>query len=131
MKRNKATGSHDVPADMWNQMGESGAARPSKSSKKMLSKRQTPEIGLPCHTSSFFLGRILDSQLKAIVSATQNHCGFVKVCGTIDAIHAARLFVERHRERNRFVHLAFLDLEKAFDRVPQDSCGCLCECMHM
>ncbi|EYC03943.1 hypothetical protein Y032_0091g2516 [Ancylostoma ceylanicum] len=60
---------------------------------------------------------ILDSLLQAIVSTTANQCGFVKDCGTIDALHTARLLVERHREKNRSVHLAFLDLEKAFDRV--------------
>jgi hypothetical protein len=54
------------------------------------------------------------------VKLTPNQCGFVKGCGTTDAIHAARLLVERHREKNRPLHMAFLDLEKAFDRIPHD-----------
>ena len=44
----------------------------------------------------------------------------MKNCGTTDAIFAARLLVEKYREKNVPLHLAFLDLEKAFDRVPHD-----------
>ncbi|KIH49450.1 hypothetical protein ANCDUO_20476 [Ancylostoma duodenale] len=58
---------------------------------------------------------VLDSQLEAIVSPTPNYRGFVKGCGIIDATYAARLLVESHEEKNRSVHLAFLDVEKAFD----------------
>ena len=39
---------------------------------------------------------------------------------TTDAIHAVRLLVEKHREKNKSLHAAFLDLEKAFDRVPHE-----------
>ncbi|VDP09237.1 unnamed protein product, partial [Heligmosomoides polygyrus] len=45
-----------------------------------------------------------------------NECGFVAGCGTVDAIHAVRLLMEKHREMQKPVHLAFLDFE-AFDRV--------------
>ncbi|VDO87888.1 unnamed protein product [Haemonchus placei] len=34
--------------------------------------------------------------------------------------HATRLLLEKHREKPRSVHLAFLDLEKVFERVPRD-----------
>ncbi|KIH63794.1 hypothetical protein ANCDUO_05902 [Ancylostoma duodenale] len=59
---------------------------------------------------------ILDSRPRSIVSATSNQCGYIKGCGTIDAIYAVRLLVERHRA----VHLALLDLEKAFDCVTRE-----------
>ncbi|VDP06675.1 unnamed protein product [Heligmosomoides polygyrus] len=49
-----------------------------------------------------------------------NQCGFVAGCGTVDAIHAVRLLIEKHREKQKPVHIAFLDLEKAFDRVPRE-----------
>lgn len=64
--------------------------------------------------------RILDARLRQISTITANQCGFVKGSGTTDAIHAARLLVEKHREKKLTVHMAFLDLEKAFDRVPHD-----------
>lgn len=58
--------------------------------------------------------RVLDQLLRSIVTITSNQCGFVKGCGTTDAIHAVRLLMEKHREKNNMVHMAFLDLEKAF-----------------
>ncbi|VDP50919.1 unnamed protein product [Heligmosomoides polygyrus] len=64
--------------------------------------------------------RILDSRIREIVKLSHNQCGFVAGCGTIDAIHAARLLVEKHREKQKPVHTAFLDLEKAFDRAPSE-----------
>jgi len=64
--------------------------------------------------------RILDARLRRIVTITPNQCGFVKGCGTSDAIHAVRILLERHREKNLTVHTSFLDLEKAFDRVPHE-----------
>ncbi|VDP22044.1 unnamed protein product [Heligmosomoides polygyrus] len=42
--------------------------------------------------------RILDSRIREIFQLSENQCGFVAGCGTIDAIHAARLLVEKHSE---------------------------------
>ncbi|VDO93775.1 unnamed protein product [Heligmosomoides polygyrus] len=64
--------------------------------------------------------RILDRRIHEIVKLSDNQCGFVSGCGTIDAIHAARLLVEKHREKQKPVHIAFLDSEKDFDRVPRE-----------
>ncbi|VDP47120.1 unnamed protein product [Heligmosomoides polygyrus] len=72
-------------------------------------------IRLLSHSMKIF-ERILDRRIREIVK--HRPCGFVSGCGTIDAIHAARLLVEKHRERQKSEHIAFLDLEKAFDRVP-------------
>ncbi|VDO69908.1 unnamed protein product [Heligmosomoides polygyrus] len=64
--------------------------------------------------------RTVDGRIRDIVQLSSNQCGFVAGCGTIDAIHAARLLIEKHREKQKSVHIAFLDLEKAFDRVPRE-----------
>lgn len=74
-------------------------------------------IHLLCHSMKI-LEIILDSRLRSIITITSNHCGFVKGCGTTDAIHATHLL--KHREKNTPVHMTFLDLEKAFDRVPHE-----------
>ncbi|KAK6741242.1 hypothetical protein RB195_009228 [Necator americanus] len=74
---------------------------------------------LLCHTMKV-PERVLEARLRKIVSVSLNQCGFVKDCSTIDAIHAGRIRLEKHREKNRSVHLAFLDVEKAFDRVPHE-----------
>ncbi|ETN86749.1 hypothetical protein NECAME_05837 [Necator americanus] len=101
MKSNKATGPDDIPADAWKLLGDRGPIR------------------LLCYTMKVF-ERVLEARLRKIVSVSLNQCGFVKDCSTIDAIHAVRILLEKHREKNRSVHLAFLDLEKAFDRVSHE-----------
>ncbi|VDP56865.1 unnamed protein product [Heligmosomoides polygyrus] len=76
-------------------------------------------IRLLSHSMKIF-ERTLDRRIHEIVKLSDNQCGFVSCCGTIDAIHAARLLVEKNRERQKPVHVAFLDLENAFDRVPRE-----------
>ncbi|EYC32507.1 hypothetical protein Y032_0003g1619 [Ancylostoma ceylanicum] len=44
MKPNKATGSDDIPTDVWKLIGESGAAWLSKFFNRMLAESQTPEV---------------------------------------------------------------------------------------
>ncbi|GJV23940.1 craniofacial development protein 2-like protein [Tanacetum coccineum] len=41
------------------------------------------------------------------------------VRSTTEAIHLLRSFIEKYRERQRDLHMAFLDLEKAYYNVPQ------------
>ncbi|EYC12996.1 hypothetical protein Y032_0045g1205 [Ancylostoma ceylanicum] len=62
-------------------------------------------------------GKLLVYYRKDIVNLPTNKCGFVARCGTTDAIHATRLLIEKHREKQKALHTAFLNLEKAFDRV--------------
>ncbi|VDO65843.1 unnamed protein product [Heligmosomoides polygyrus] len=76
-------------------------------------------IRLLSHSMKIF-ERILDRRIREIVRLSDNQCAFVSGCGTIGAIHAARLLVAKHREKQKPVHVAFLDLEKAFDRVPRE-----------
>ncbi|ETN84407.1 hypothetical protein NECAME_01633 [Necator americanus] len=61
--------------------------------------------------------RVLEARPKKIVSASPNQCGLAKDCSTMDAV---RILLEKHREKNRGLDLAFLVLEKAFDRVPHE-----------
>ena len=62
--------------------------------------------------------RVIYQRVRGIIRVSVNQCGFAASCRTVDAIHAARFLLERHREKQKPLHLAFLDLEKAFDRVP-------------
>ncbi|VDO63927.1 unnamed protein product [Heligmosomoides polygyrus] len=63
---------------------------------------------------------LLTDEFVTSSSSPRTTAALYPACGTIDAIHAARLLVEKHRERQKLVHVAFLGLEKAFDRVPRE-----------
>ena len=62
-----------------------------------------------------------ESRIRNIVDISPQQCGFVRGKSTTDAIFAARQLVERYTEKKTPLHLAFLDLEKAFDRTPHDA----------
>ena len=39
--------------------------------------------------------------------------------GTTDAIFAVRKLMEKHREKQKGLHMVFIDQEKAYHRVPR------------
>ena len=45
--------------------------------------------------------------------------GFMPGCGATDAIFIVRQIREAYIRKNRNLYFAFVDLEKAFDRVPR------------
>ncbi|VDO29389.1 unnamed protein product [Heligmosomoides polygyrus] len=85
-------------------------------------------IRLLSHSMKIF-ERSVDGRIRDIVQLSSNQCGFMAGCGTIDAIHTASHLLETHREKQKPVPIAFLDLEKAFDRVPREVIWYACDIM--
>ena len=65
------------------------------------------------------LERIVDGLIRQVVSIDDSQFGFVPGRGTTDAIFVVRQLQEKYLAVNKRLYTAFVDLEKAFDRVPR------------
>ena len=65
------------------------------------------------------LERIVDSLIRQLVSMDDSQFGFVPNRGTTDAIFVVRQLQEKYLVANKRLYMAFIDLEKVFDRVPR------------
>ena len=65
------------------------------------------------------LEHILNVIIRDQVSIDEMQFGFMPKCGTIDAIFILRQLQEKFLSKKKNVYFAFVDLEKAFDRVPR------------
>nr|GEY58733.1 craniofacial development protein 2 [Tanacetum cinerariifolium] len=57
---------------------------------------------------------------KVFSDVSENQLGFMLGRSTMEAIHIIRSLMEKYRERQKDLHLTFLDLEKAYDNVPRE-----------
>ena len=66
------------------------------------------------------LERVVKRFIRQRVVINDMQCGFMQGQGTTDAIFILRQLQEKHLVAGKPLYLAFIDLEKAFDRVPQE-----------
>ena len=60
-----------------------------------------------------------DGLIRQLVSIDDSQFGFVPGRGTTDAIFVVRQLQEKYLAANKRLYMAFVDLEKVFDRVPR------------
>ena len=65
------------------------------------------------------LQRIVDGLIRQVVSIDDSQFGFVPGRGTTDAIFVVRQLQEKYLAANKRLYMAFVDLKKAFERVPR------------
>ena len=61
----------------------------------------------------------MDGLIRQLVSIDDSQFGFVPGRGTTDAIFVVRQLQEKYLAASKRLCIAFVDLEKAFDRVPR------------
>ena len=66
------------------------------------------------------LERVVEGLIRQRVEIDEMQCGFMSGRGTTDAIFIVRQLQENHLAANKPLYMAFVDLEKAIDRVPRD-----------
>ena len=63
--------------------------------------------------------RALEKRIRSVVELNKMQFGFLPRKGIIDALFIVRRLQEEYLQKNRELFRCFLDLEKAFDRVPR------------
>ena len=152
MKNGKAVGPDGIPVEAWKALDEEGIDILWLLMKKIMDSEKIPEIWresllipifkekgdiqccenyrgikLMSHTLKVF-ERIMDGRLRQQVFIGRQQLGFMKGFGTMDGIFSLRQIMEKYREKQKPLHMAFIDLEKAYDRVPrQEIWRCLRE----
>ena len=66
------------------------------------------------------LERVIEARLRREVSIDEMQFGFCPGRGTMDAIFIVRQLQEKYFAKKKNLWMAFVDLEKAFDRVPRE-----------
>ncbi|GJZ56632.1 hypothetical protein Tco_0611825 [Tanacetum coccineum] len=90
MGRNKAVGPDQIPIEAWRSLGAEGISWLTSLFNKIFTSAKMPE----------------EWRLSDVIPIFKNK--------------GDTSLIEKYRERQRDVHLAFIDLEKAYDSVPRD-----------
>ena len=62
---------------------------------------------------------MLERRIRTLVNLNVMQFGFMPGKGTADAIFIVRRMQEEHQKKDKKLYMCFVDIKKAFDRVPR------------
>ncbi|KAF3643257.1 putative pre-mRNA-processing factor 6-like [Capsicum annuum] len=144
MRRGRAKGPDEILVDFWKFVGGAGLRWLTDLFNDIFKTARMPEAGrwsmmillyknrrdiqscnnyrgikLLSHTIKIW-ERVVERRLRRIVSISENQFSFMSGHSTTEAIHLMRRLVKQYRKRKRDLHIVFIDLKRAYDKVPRE-----------
>nr|GEY20254.1 hypothetical protein [Tanacetum cinerariifolium] len=144
MERNKAVGPDQISIEAWRCLKDEGVKWLTCVFNKIFLSAKMPDewrlsevipiyknkvdaqacsnykgIKLLSHSMKL-LERVIERILRKETRVSENQFGFMPGRSTTEAIHLLRSLMEKYRERQRDLYMAFLDLEKAYNSVSRE-----------
>ncbi|GJT16935.1 retrovirus-related pol polyprotein LINE-1 [Tanacetum coccineum] len=113
-QRNKDVGLDEIPIEAWRYLRGERVRWLTILFNKTLSRAKMPEEWRLSEE------RVIERRVRRETEVSENQFGFMPGRSSMEPIHIIRTLMEKHRERKKDLHLAFLDLEKAYDSVPRE-----------
>ena len=143
MKPGKSAGPSKVCAEMMSDSGEVGVSVMVELCQRMLDGKGMPDEWQTSVLVPIFKGkgyvrncntfrgvkllehvmkiveRVLERKIRKLVNTDLMQFGFMPGRGTTDTLFVVQRMQEEYRDRKKKLYMCFVDIEKAFDRVPR------------